>query len=177
MSEPLSTKQRSQRSEQIRSRLSQFRGSRRQSMFGTAELVAVALSVLLVFVMFASYVYFLVPAQSRLTSLQRERDRLQKLLQTSNGDLKKGQDTKAIVQKITGSIEEFETKRLAQHAQGRMVLYDELNELITKNGVRNTSGPTYTTLEPAGSKAAKKTSNTKWQSVYPGIAVTVTVEG
>ncbi len=31
-----------------------------------------------------------------------------------------------------------------------MDLYEELNQLIVKNGVRNTSGPTYTPLDPAG---------------------------
>src|SRR6185369_11642735 len=62
--------------------------------------------------------------------------------------------------------------------QGRLDLYDELNQLILKNGVRNTSGPTYTTLDPAGTKSTSgKTVVTKWQSFYPGIAVMVTVEG
>ena len=39
-----------------------------------------------------------------------------------------------------------------------MGLYGELNELIIKNGVRNTSGPTYTELEPEGTK----TTGGKW---------------
>jgi Tfp pilus assembly protein PilO len=61
-----------------------------------------------------------------------------------------------------------------------MGLYDSLNELIRKNGLRNTSGPTYTPLDPAGSKTAASTTrsaNTKWQSIYPGIAISLTVEG
>ena len=59
-----------------------------------------------------------------------------------------------------------------------MDLYQELNELIVKNGLKNTSGPTYTTLDPAGTKStAGKNVVTKWQSFYPGIAVMVTVEG
>ena len=59
-----------------------------------------------------------------------------------------------------------------------MDLYEELNQLIVKNGVRNTSGPTYTALDPAGTKSTSgKTVVTKWQSFYPGIAVMVTVEG
>ena len=59
-----------------------------------------------------------------------------------------------------------------------MDLYAELNELIVKNGLKNTSGPTYTTLDPAGTKStAGKNVVTKWQSFYPGIAVMVTVEG
>jgi Tfp pilus assembly protein PilO len=59
-----------------------------------------------------------------------------------------------------------------------MDLYEELNQLIIKNGLKNTSGPTYTPLDPTGTKAASgKSVVTKWQSFYPGIAVMVTVEG
>ena|SRR6185503_9355409 len=50
--------------------------------------------------------------------------------------------------------------------------------MIIKNGLRNTSGPSYTPLDPTGTKAVGgKSTNTKWQSFYPGIAVMVTVEG
>ena len=59
-----------------------------------------------------------------------------------------------------------------------MQLYDELNQLIVKNKVRNTAGPTYTALDPTDVKAASgKSVVTKWQSFYPGINVMVTVEG
>jgi Tfp pilus assembly protein PilO len=59
-----------------------------------------------------------------------------------------------------------------------MELYEELNQLIVKNGVRNTSGPAYTSLDPSGTKSTSgKNVATKWQSFYPGIAVMVTVEG
>jgi hypothetical protein len=56
--------------------------------------------------------------------------------------------------------------------------FRELNELILKNNLKNTSGPTYTPLDPAGTKSnSGKTVVTKWQSFYPGTAVMVTVEG
>src|SRR5207237_3646324 len=52
------------------------------------------------------------------------------------------------------------------------------------NGLRNTAGPSYSQLDIVGTKAqvqpgatAEKQSNAKWQSIYPGIAVSVTVEG
>jgi Tfp pilus assembly protein PilO len=177
MSEPIEAKQRSLRAEQIRRRFKQLKATRSRGMFGVAELIGVSASLLMLLLMLVSYFYFLLPAQSRLSSLQRERDRLQTLLHSSNDVLKKDEDTKQIVEKITGSLEDFELNRLVNQSQGRMDLYDELNDLIRKNGLRNTSGPTYTTLEPAGSKSARKSTSTKWQSVYPGIAVAVTVEG
>src|SRR5688500_19414598 len=65
-----------------------------------------------------------------------------------------------------------------------MSLYTTVNDLIKSNGLRNTAGPTYTPLEPIGAKAqvqpntsAEKQTNAKWQTIYPGIAVSVTVEG
>src|SRR5436853_2852609 len=65
-----------------------------------------------------------------------------------------------------------------------MSLYTTLNNLIRSNGLRNTAGPSYTALDPLGTKqqvqpsaSAEKQSNAKWQTIYPGIAVSVTVEG
>src|SRR5438876_6048005 len=144
MSQSMTDNQRSLRRDQIRHRLSQFRKGRKQGMFGVAEILGIGISILLLLIMVVSYLYFLVPANSRLASQQRERDRLQTLLRASNDVMHKGEDTQATVERITGSLEDFEMRRLAQHAQGRMDLYDELNQLIGKNGLRNTSGPTYT---------------------------------
>jgi hypothetical protein len=79
--------------------------------------------------------------------------------------------------KLADSLNRFETVGLVEAGRGRMDLYEELNRLMVKNALRNTSGPTYTALDPSGSKTPGKTTNTKWQSVYPGIAVDVTVEG
>ena len=177
MSDPVAARQRSLRAEQIRRRFSQLKANRHGGMFGVAEIVGVSVSLLMLLLVLVSYFYFLLPAQSRLSALQRERERLQTLLRTSSDVLKHDEDTKQIAEKITGSLEEFELQRLVNQSEGRMDLYDELNDLIRKNSLRNTSGPTYTTLEPIGSKAAKKSTVTKWQSVYPGISVAVTVEG
>src|SRR5205085_2829684 len=47
------------------------------------------------------------------------------------------------------------------------------------NNLRNTSGPAYTYLEAKGESQNQgpRLGNSKWQSLYPGISVTVTVEG
>src|SRR5205085_10670009 len=47
------------------------------------------------------------------------------------------------------------------------------------NNLRNTSGPAYTYLEAKGESQNQgpRLGNAKWQSLYPGISVTVTVEG
>lgn len=164
----------------IRARLQKFSFSREQRIFGPAEIVALGGSALLLVLVVVSYLYFLVPARSRLDALQSERSRLQTQLRDSQDVVHKGQSTEATVQDITQSLDDFENKKLVGANSGRMGLYDSLNLLIRKNGLRNTSGPTYTPLEPAGSKAGStgtRSANTKWQSIYPGIAISVTVEG
>jgi len=159
-------------------RVSEFLASRRGKMFGIAEVVALAGSCMVLALVLLSYLYFLVPARSRLASLNSDLKQVQANLQTLGGVVSKEEDTKQTVDKISASLNKFETEHLLRADQGRLDLYDELNQLIVKNGLKNTSGPTYTPLDAIGSKsAAGKSIVTKWQSFYPGISVIVTVEG
>lgn len=163
---------------QYTERLSEFLKSRRGKMFGVAEVAALAGSCFILALVLLSYLYFLVPARSRVASLEGDRKQLQTNLQTLRGVVKSDQNTQASVDTIATSLAKFETDHLPRQDQGRMQLYDELNQLIIKNGVRNTSGPTYTPLEPQGTTmTGSKNIATKWQSFYPGVAVMVTVEG
>jgi Tfp pilus assembly protein PilO len=170
--------------ERFRVQLDQFRKSHRRGMFGIAEIFGLAGGALMLLVVIIGYFYFLVPAKSRVASLLLDRDRLQKQLRFTREDADRGLDTKATVLKITESLAKFEDNGLVERNEGRMILYEELNQLIRKNGLRNTSGPTYTVLEPLGSKnqdqataGGAKSAAAKWQSIYPGIAVNVTIEG
>ena len=159
-------------------RMRDFLASRRGKMFGIAEVVGLAGSCLILALVLLSYLYFLVPARSRVASLENDRKQLQTNLQTLQGVVSREQNTKETVQRITTSLDKFETDFLLQQDQGRMELYDELNQLIIKNRVRNTSGPTYTELDPEGTRTTGgKNIATKWQSFYPGVVVMVTVEG
>ena len=163
---------------QYKERISGFVASRRGKMFGVTEVAALAGSCLILALVLLSYLYFLVPARSRVASLNNDKKQLQTNLQTLQGVVSKEKNTTQTVQEITASLDKFETDFLLQPEQGRMELYDELNQLIIKNGVRNTSGPTYTGLDPEGTKTAGgRTMTTRWQSFYPGVAVLVTVEG
>ena len=159
-------------------RVSEFLASRRGKMFGIAEVAALAGSCFVLVLVLLSYLYFLVPARSRLASMNVELKQTQTNLQTLGNLFQQDQNTQQTVDRATASLNKFETDHLPRVDEGRMDLYGELNQLIVKNNVRNTSGPTYTALEPAGTKSTSgKTVVTKWQSFYPGIAVMVTVEG
>jgi len=163
---------------QYKSRMSDFVSSRRGKMFGIAEVAGLAGSCLILALVLLSYLYFVVPARSRVASLISDNKQLQTNLETLRGVNRNEQNTSTSVQQITTSLDKFETDYLPRPDEGRMQLYDELNQLIIKNAVRNTSGPTYTALEPEGTKTtAGKNIATKWQSFYPGVAVMMTVEG
>jgi Tfp pilus assembly protein PilO len=164
---------------EFRARLNSLRISRQSPVFGVAEIIGLAGSLLILVLVVVAYLYFLVPARSRRATLELERARLQSQLRNSQDVLIRGQSTDATVHTITQSLDAFETTGLVEANRGRMGLYDSLNTLIRKNGLRNTSGPAYTPLEPIGSKATpgSRAANTKWQSIYPGISISVTVEG
>jgi Tfp pilus assembly protein PilO len=177
MSEPIGAARRTT-AKIIRSRYQGLMSSRRGGMFGPAEIAALAVSCLILLVVFFSYLYFLVPARSRLEALQRDREQLHANLQKYDVIVREGRDAKKTTDAITHSLATFENTGLVRQDKGRMGLYADLNEMIVKNGLRNTSGPTYSPLEPAGAKTTPgKSVTTKWQSAYPGIAVDVTVEG
>lgn len=147
-------------------------------MFGIAEIIAVAVSCFILLLVIFSYLYFMIPARSRVASLTADRAQLQTNLKKSEDILKHDQSTQETVHRITESLNNFENVSLQREDVGRMELYSQLNQLMVKNGLRNTSGPTYTPLEIAGSKTTPgKSTGTKWQTAYPGIAVAVTVEG
>ena len=159
-------------------RMNEFLASRRGKMFGIAEVIALVGSCFVLTLVLLSYLYFLVPARSKVASLKNDRQQTLTNLDTLDKLVGKETNSKDAVDRIAASLNDFENKHLPRVDQGRMDLYEELNQLIIKNNLRNTSGPTYTTLDPTGTKSTSgKTVVTKWQSFYPGIAVTVTVEG
>src|SRR6266850_692024 len=164
----------------IRARLNRFTLTRQQGILGLAELIGLAGGFFMLLLVIVGYLYFLLPARSRLYNLQSERSLLQSRLRNSEDVVRQGQSTDATVQNITQSLDAFESNRLVGANPGRMSLYDALNQLIRKNGLRNTSGPTYAPLDPTGLKtnaSGSRSVNTKWQSIYPGIAISLTVDG
>ncbi len=169
---------------QIRVRLDQLKSSPGLRVIGLPELIGLCVAALLALITIFAYFYFLVPAHSRRDFALSNRDRLQAQLRTSQTGIKIDEDVAANVKKIDASLKDFESNWLVAPGPGRLSLYTELNDLIRSNGLRNTSGPSYTMLEPLGTKgqvqptaSAEKQSNAKWQSIYPGISVSVTVEG
>ena len=154
------------------------------NIIGLPELIGLAGAALLAVIVVFAYLYFYLPANSRLSSIQLERKTLQSKLEGARAQYQENDSTSQTVARINASLEDFETNWLPSQSSGRLSLYTVLNNLIKSNGLRNTAGPSYSALEVLGTKqqvqpgiTAEKQSTAKWQSIYPGIAVTVTVEG
>jgi Tfp pilus assembly protein PilO len=170
----------------FRVQIDRFRPTHRRSstMFGISEILALVGAALMVVIVLVGYFYFLLPSRSKVESLSADRDRLEKELRFSREDIHRNDNTREKVEKITASLSRFEGQGLIDRNEGRRGLYEDLNQWIHKNGLRNTSGPAYAALEPLAARGAsgKPVSGTanataKWQSIYPGIAVSLTVEG
>src|SRR6266480_2934559 len=169
---------------QIRVRFDQLKRSSSLRVIGAPELIGLSGAALLALLTVFAYLYFLAPAHSRRDLLQLERDRLQGQVRASQLNIIEGKTAREAIDRISASLNDFEGNWLAAPGSGRLSPYAELNELIRSNRLRNTSGPSYTTLAPLGTKgqvqptvSAEQQSNAKWQSIYPGISVSVTVEG
>ena len=169
---------------QIRIRFDKLKRSSGLRVIGVPELIGLSVAALLALLTIFAYLYFLAPAHSRRDLAQLERDRLQGQVRASQLNIIEGKTAREAVDRISASLNDFEGNWLAAPGSGRLSLYAELNELIRSNRLRNTSGPSYTTLAPLGTKgqvqptvSAEQQSNAKWQSIYPGISVSVTVEG
>ncbi len=107
---------------QYKSRVSDFVGSRRGKMFGIAEVVGLAGSCLILTLVLLSYLYFLVPARSRVASLVNDNKQLQTNLETLRGVNRNEQNSSTTVQQITTSLDDFETRFLPRQDEGRMQL-------------------------------------------------------
>jgi Tfp pilus assembly protein PilO len=171
----------------VRARFDTFRNRRQRSALGLAEFVALAAASLLLLAAVFAYFFLLVPQRSRMQSLETQQDELRRLLKTTEGVIGERTDTQQQVGEILTSLDNFEIEHLGQLSSARATVYEELNRLILKNNLRISGGITYTQLQEAvpGADAARPQQRTTGdesaarvvQSVFPGIGVTLTVEG
>jgi Tfp pilus assembly protein PilO len=170
----------------VRARFDSFRSARRRGALGLPEVLALAVAALLLFVAVSAYLFLLVPQRSRLQSLETERGDLQRLLQSQQQMIGGRKDTQQRVSEILASLNSFEVEHLGQSSSVNNTI-EELNRLILKNNLRISGGISYTQLQEAApgaqvSQTQRRTGGEEGQarvvqSVFPGIGVTLTVEG
>lgn len=169
------------RREQIRIRVEKLRQSRQRSLLGVPEIAGLAASALMLLAVVFAYFLFLRPATANLDAAQLKRAETYKRLEETQKRYKLNTDKQVTIADVTQSVLDFEANRLTSRGAGRLTLLGTLNKLIRSNGLRNTSGPNYTSLDAMAADAARsgstRTGNAKWQSLYPGLGITVTVEG
>src|SRR5687767_2001004 len=102
MSKEITTTQADANATRIRTRFDSYLASRRSGMFGIAEIAALAGSCLILLLVLFSYLYFMIPARSRVASLTAERAQLQTNIQKSEQIFKSDEDTQKKVQRLTG---------------------------------------------------------------------------
>ena len=170
----------------VRARFERLRGSRRRSALGLPEVAVLAAAALLRLAAVLSYLFLLVPQRMRAQNLETDRADLQKLLESTRQNIGTSQSTQESVNEILGSLQNFEIEHLGEGSNaGLRNVVGELNRLILKNKLRISGGINYTQLEevvPGAERAQPQTRREEGgqrvvQSTFPGIGVTLTVEG
>jgi hypothetical protein len=150
-------------------------------MWGQMEIAAVCVTLLGVLAVILFYVFVVIPSGRELEANRIERDRLEAemtLAKQKYGDIA---STETQVAKLVSSVQDFESRFLPVASTGRSSLYQRVNGLIAAYGLVNTTGPDYSPLELADagkdSQSDTERGRAKYRSVFPGVYITMTVEG
>ena len=150
-------------------------------MWGRTEVATVALSMLAILTTVLLFVLLVLPAKKELEKNKAERNRIDTELTSANKKYGDITNTEEQVAKLLDSVNDFETRFLRNPLLDKTSLYQRLNGLISAYGLVNTTGPDYAPLEIAGNRKAQESESergrTKFQSLFPGVYVTTTVEG
>ncbi len=144
------------------------------------ELVAAALSIILLALVIVYYFTSLKPEHDRQTVLQRSLEDLKKteskLQQSINQDITVQQDNAKVA---LDSLENFKSGHLKNLAQGRIALIDSINSLAKKNGVQLVSGISMDAEKAVqqDEKNTRKRNTANVLNVFPKIKVGFTVAG
>jgi hypothetical protein len=150
-------------------------------MWGQSEIATVGLGMLAILAVVILVVLVVLPAQKELEKNKAERDRLETELLTARGKYGDITTTEARVAELIASVDDFETRFLPVGTIGKSALYQRINGLIGAYGLINTTGPDYAPLQIADNRRGQETESergrSKFQSIFPGVYVTMTVEG
>ena len=150
-------------------------------MWGNTEIATVGLGVLAILATLILYLFVVMPAQTKLEESKKKHDSLEAELTSARNKYGNITTTEARVAELVNSANDFETRFLPVAANGRTALYQRINGLIASYGLVNTTGPDYAPLEIAdetrGQTSESERGRTKFQSLFPGVYVTTTVEG
>jgi len=150
-------------------------------MWGQTEIATVGVGMLAILTVILLFIFLVLPAKKELEQNRAERDRLERELTTARSRYGTITSTEERVARLVSSVNDFETRFLPIASNGRTALYQRINGLISAYGLVNASGPDYAPLEIAdggsSQSSEEKSGRAKFQSIFPGVYVTMTVEG
>lgn len=150
-------------------------------MWGQVEIATVGVALLAVLTTVLLFVFLVLPAQRELDENRARRDQLERELMTARNKYGTITTTEERVQELKQSVQDFEDRYLPNATQGKTALYQRINGLIAAYGLINTTGPDYAPLEVDPRQAIDisptESGKSKFQSLFPGDYVTMTVEG
>ena len=160
----------------MRARLPRFNFARSTVMFDTPEMIGLGVAVLLMLLAVFSYFYSLAPARERLRQVQAALDSEQELLRASGQGLQEGGAGQVTATEIITSLRNFEAEHLPLGSEGQIAVVEELNEFIRRNSLRP-DGLSFTQIESDAALPARGAANGRAANVFPGLGLTVGVEG
>lgn len=150
-------------------------------MWGPAEIATFGVALMAVLAAILFWVFIVAPSSRLLEANRAERDRLEAELTSERAKYGDITDTELQVAKLVSSVDDFEMRFLPAAVTGRTSLYQRLNGLIAGYGLVNTNGPAYSPLETLEVTQQNETDEergrAKYRSLFPGVYVTMTVEG
>jgi Tfp pilus assembly protein PilO len=153
----------------------------KSGMFGIPEFIAVGLGILSLLAVAAFYLIWVSPANADVTRHKKDRDETETQLKAEKVKLGNFTTTKDRVEELVNSVDFFERNYLPIAENGKTALYQRINALISAYGLVNTTGPDFSPLDTITAKQSqqndKEKGRNKFQSLFPGVYVSTTVEG
>lgn len=150
-------------------------------MWGTPEIAVVTAGVVAVIASVAVFVLAVLPARGELEASRREKSKVADQVVSAREKYGKITSTTEQVARLVASADGFEANFLPPDSTGRTELYDRINSLIGSHRLINTAGPEYVYLAPTTegprSGGEGETGREKFRSIFPGVYVTMTVDG
>jgi Tfp pilus assembly protein PilO len=153
----------------------------KSGMFGIPEIIATGLGVLSLSAVGLFYLFWVIPATAEVKRHKDTRNQTETELKDANAKFGNITTTKARVEELVNSVDFFERNYLPVAENGRTALYQRVNTLILAYGLVNTTGPDFAPLETVSAKQnqqnEKEKGRNKFQSLFPGVYVSMTLEG
>ncbi len=150
-------------------------------MWGTPEIAAVAVGTAMLFITILAYFLWVLPSDRELARNKSEAERLEAEVASARSKYGEITTTEGAVQNLLASVDDFQMRYLPVASNGQGSLYQRVNSLFLSHGLINTSGPDYTPLEMVGigdeQQTEEERGRAKFRSLFPGVYVTMTLEG